>query len=71
MPEIDLPDQCAQAVLGILVEAIQSGRIQEGDPRSFLTYSEVLQRLGLPVQRWAGRQLQGAGLDSQGCPGIA
>jgi uncharacterized protein (DUF433 family) len=43
---IQPPPSQAQALLRVIVEAIHSGEVQEGRPETFLTYSDVLERLG-------------------------
>lgn len=45
MNRIELPPPDARRLLGIIAGAISSGRIREGDPRTFLSYSELLERL--------------------------
>jgi uncharacterized protein (DUF433 family) len=63
MPQIEPPDPKAQALLRVIVDAIAAGRIQQGKPGTFLSYSEALELLGKPAP-WAhaGSRLQKSGL---------
>jgi hypothetical protein len=64
MPEIEQPGPKAQALLRIIVDAISAGRIREGEPETFLSYSDALELLGRRAPRSrAGSRLQEAGLD--------
>jgi len=62
MPEITLPEPKAQPLLRILAEAIERGEIREGQPKTFLSYSEALKRMGHSARGRAGQQLAGQGL---------
>jgi hypothetical protein len=67
-----------QALLQVIAGAIDSGEIQEGQPETFLTYSESLRRLGDPQDGpvyTEGARLQYHGLNelnewSMATPGI-
>ncbi len=63
MPGITPPDPEAQPLLRVIVEAIDCGRIHEGDPRTFLAYSEALNLMGISPRGRAGQQLQRHGLN--------
>ena len=53
----------AKALLSVLVDVLRTA--DPGDPRTFITYSEVLSRLRIPYAHGhAGRILQERGLDS-------
>jgi Protein of unknown function (DUF433) len=63
MPEIAPPDQKAQPLLRLIVDAIKAGRIRAGTPDTFLGYAEALELLGSPSPAgYAGVRLQKAGL---------
>src|SRR6266853_4417741 len=64
MPEIEPPNLKAQPLLRLIVEAIDRGRIREGNPTTFLSYSEALGFLGRP-KPWfrAGNRLLKVGLN--------
>jgi uncharacterized protein (DUF433 family) len=63
MPEITPPDEKAQQLLRLLVEAIKRGRILPGDPGTFLPYSEALLLLGRKSPEFrSGSRLQKLGL---------
>jgi len=64
MPVIALPDPKAQPLLRVIVEAIGRGRIREGEPRTFLSYSEALDLMGVPRRGPAGHHLQRSGLNA-------
>ena len=65
MPGIEPPDPKAQPLLRLIVEAIDRGRIREGDPRTFLSYSEALGFLGRPKPLFRpGTRLQKVGLNA-------
>ena len=54
MPEIEPPDEKAQPLLRLIVEAIKSGRVREGDPKTAaLLRGES--RLSTAASRWAGK----------------
>jgi uncharacterized protein (DUF433 family) len=63
MPKIEPPDPKAQPLFHLIVQAIESGRIRKGDPRTYLSYSEALSLLGhrSPGYR-SGSRLQKVGL---------
>lgn len=46
MPDIEPPEPKAQPLLRLVIRAIESGQFHEGDPSTFLSYSEALKRLG-------------------------
>jgi uncharacterized protein (DUF433 family) len=65
MQPIEPPVSTAQPLLRILVEEMQQGRIQAGEPNTFPTYSFLLERLGRPQPHfYAGRRLQKLGLNA-------
>lgn len=49
MPSIEPPPPKAQRLLEVIAREIASGRIREGQPDTFLSYSEALERLGEKV----------------------
>lgn len=65
MPEIEPAPEKAQPLLRLLVEAIERGRFRQGQPETFLSYSEALGYLGRP-KPWfrSGSRLQKVGLDA-------
>jgi uncharacterized protein (DUF433 family) len=50
-------------LLGLLVDEIARGRFKAGQPQTFLSYGEALDRLEIPRRGRAGQQLQREGLD--------
>lgn len=77
-PTYDLPAK-GRALLKVIVEEINSGRINAKDRRTFIPYSEALAALGKPdPEQLSGRRLQQEGLNdlnewtlaSQGIPHV-
>jgi hypothetical protein len=64
MQGIAPPDPKAQPLLRLIVEAIGGERFHEGDPRTFLSYSEALKLMGVAPRGRAGPQLQRNGLNA-------
>ena len=63
MPVIEPPGGRAQALLRVINQQIQSGKIREGRPETFLSYSEALGLLGESYPTlYSGRRLQFRGL---------
>lgn len=63
MPPIEPPEPKAQRLLEVIAKEIASGRIREGQPETFLAYSEALELLGekMPWLR-SGMRLSQLGL---------
>lgn len=53
MPEIKPPDEKAQPLFRLIVQSIESGRIQEGDASTLLPSGES--RLSSVASGWAGK----------------
>jgi uncharacterized protein (DUF433 family) len=49
-------------LLALLVSEIKRGRFKPRQPETFISYSEVLEKLGIPKRGLAGHQLQREGL---------
>ena len=49
-------------LLDLLVSEIKRGRFKPRTPETFISYSEVLDKLGIPIRGRAGQQLQREGL---------
>jgi uncharacterized protein (DUF433 family) len=65
MPEIGQAPKKAQPLFRVIVEAIRDGRIHEGEPSTFLSYSEALALLGSRAPSYrSGSRLQKAGLSA-------
>jgi hypothetical protein len=64
MTEIQPPVPKAQPLLRVIVEAIGRGRVREGDPKTFISYSEALELMALQKAAGPGNNFSGRGLMS-------
>jgi uncharacterized protein (DUF433 family) len=57
-----VPGPKGKKLLALLVSEIERGRFKPRKPETFISYSEALEKLGIPKQGRAGQQLQREGL---------